>query len=131
MPEGAPMLETVRMHQANERTMAAWIRTGISLMAFGFAIARFGIFLRQVETLGQVAAAHPAPTIGSAWIGAALVGTGMLTNLTATVRYAQTRRAIERGDVGAPSSVAVYVIGGTATLVGIGMMILLLRAVGD
>jgi putative membrane protein len=130
MPEGAPMLETIRMHQANERTMAAWIRTGISLMAFGFAIARFGIFLRQVETLGQVAV-HHAPTVGSAWIGAALVGTGMLTNLTATVRYAQTRRAIERGDVGAPNSAAVYVIGATATLVGIVMMILLLRAVGD
>lgn len=124
------MLETIRMHQANERTMAAWIRTGISLMAFGFAIARFGLFLRQVETLGQVAV-HHAPTVGSAWIGAALVGTGMLTNLTATVRYAQTRRAIERGDVGAPNSVAVYVIGATATLVGIVMMVLLLRAVGD
>ena len=130
MLEGAPMLETVRMHQANERTMAAWIRTGISLMAFGFAIARFGIFLRQVETLGQVAV-HHAPTVGSAWIGAALVGTGMLTNLTATVRYGQTRRAIERGDVGAPNSAAVYVIGATATLVGIVMMVLLLRAVGD
>ena len=34
--------ETLRLHQANERTMLAWIRTGISLMAFGFAIARFG-----------------------------------------------------------------------------------------
>ncbi len=129
MPEGAPMLETVRMHQANERTMAAWIRTGISLMAFGFAIARFGIFLRQVEAVGQVAI-HHAPSVGSAWIGAALVGTGMLTNLTATVRYAQTRRAIERGRWGL-NSVAVYVIGGTATVVGVVMMILLLRAVGD
>jgi putative membrane protein len=130
MPEGPPVLETVRLHQANERTMAAWIRTGISLMAFGFAIARFGIFLRQVESVGQVTI-HHAPSIGSAWIGAALVGTGMLTNLTATLRFAQTRRAIERGDVGAPGAVAVYVIGGFATLVGLVMMILLLRAVGD
>lgn len=38
--------ETLRLHQANERTMLAWIRTGIALMAFGFAIARFGVFLR-------------------------------------------------------------------------------------
>lgn len=130
MPEGSPVLETIRMHQANERTMAAWIRTGISLMAFGFAIARFGIFLRQVEAVGQVAV-HHAPSVGSAWIGAALVGTGMLTNLTATVRYAQAHRAIERGEVGAPNSVAVYVIGATATVVGVVMMVLLLRAVGD
>lgn len=130
MPDAPPAIETVRLHQANERTMAAWIRTGISLMAFGFAIARFGIFLRQVESVGQVAV-HRAPSIGSAWIGAALVGTGMLTNLTATLRFAGTRRAIERGDWGAPGSVAVYVIGGFTTLVGLVMMILLLRAVGD
>jgi putative membrane protein len=37
-----------RDHSANERTLLAWIRTGIALMAFGFAIARFGLFLREV-----------------------------------------------------------------------------------
>src|SRR4051812_19583054 len=121
MPDHSPQLETVRLHQANERTMAAWIRTGISLMAFGFAIARFSIFLRQVASIGEVLR-HGAPSVGSAWIGAVLVGTGMLTNLPATVRYAQTQRAIVRGDVGAPNSVAVYVIGTMATLVGIVMM---------
>jgi putative membrane protein len=44
--------ETLRLHQANERTILAWIRTGIPLMAFCFAITRFGVFLRQVASLG-------------------------------------------------------------------------------
>jgi putative membrane protein len=44
--------ETLRLHQANERTVLAWIRTGISPMAFGFAIARIGVFLRQVASVG-------------------------------------------------------------------------------
>ena len=83
--------ETLRLHQANERTMLAWIRTGIALMAFGFAIARFGVFLRQVASLGQVSVHLHG--VGSAWVGAALVALGMVANLLATVRYAQIRRA--------------------------------------
>jgi putative membrane protein len=122
--------ETLRLHQANERTMLAWIRTGIALMAFGFAIARFGVFLRQVAAVGSVAL--PAPQgLGSAWLGAVLVAMGMMANLLATVRYGRIRHAIERGDVGAPSATLVYVIGITAALVGLGMTVLLARSLGE
>jgi putative membrane protein len=124
-----PREETLRLHQANERTMLAWIRTGIALMAFGFAIARFGVFLRQVASLGQVAVHLHG--VGSAWVGAALVALGMLANLLATIRYAQIRRAIERGDTGAPHALVVYAFGITATLVGLVMTVLLVRALAD
>lgn len=122
--------ETLRLHAANERTMLAWIRTGIALMAFGFAIARFGVFLRQVASLEQ-AATRVRNGIGSAWVGAALVGLGMLSNLFATVRYAQIRSAIERGEVGAPHAAMVYALGFTATVIGLVMTILLVRALGE
>lgn len=122
--------ETLRLHQANERTMLAWVRTGIALMAFGFAIARFGVFLRQVASLGQVSV-HLEHGVGSAWVGGALVGLGMLGNLVATVRYGRIRGAIERGDVGAPHPFAVYALGVTATLVGLVMTVLLARAVAE
>ena len=36
---GSLPVETLRLHQANERTLLAWLRTGIALMAFGFAMA--------------------------------------------------------------------------------------------
>lgn len=36
---------------AAERTLMAWNRTGISLMAFGFAVERFGLYL--AITLGK------------------------------------------------------------------------------
>ena len=29
---------------AAERTLLAWIRTGLALMGFGFVVARFGLF---------------------------------------------------------------------------------------
>jgi uncharacterized membrane protein YidH (DUF202 family) len=34
---------------AAERTLLAWIRTGLTVMAFGFVVARFGLFLRIVR----------------------------------------------------------------------------------
>jgi putative membrane protein len=122
--------ETLRLHQANERTMLAWIRTGIALMAFGFAIARFGVFLQQVSSIGQLGV-RPQHGVGSAWVGAGLVALGMLANLLATMRYAQVRRAIERGDVGAPSATVVFVFGATATVIGLLMTLLLVRALGE
>jgi putative membrane protein len=122
--------ETIRVHQANERTMLAWIRTGIALMAFGFAIARFGVFLRQIASAGQLTL-RTDHALGSAWIGAVLVALGMLANLLATIRYARVRSAIERGDVGAPNATMVYVFGATATLVGLVMTVLLARALGE
>src|SRR3954464_8603048 len=93
---GRPAEETLRLHQANERTLLAWVRTGIALMAFGFAIARFGVFLRQVAALRSPPL--PPSGFGSAWVGAALVALGMLANLLATLRFASVRRGIERGD---------------------------------
>lgn len=122
--------ETIRLHQANERTMLAWVRTGIALMAFGFAIARFSVFLRQVAAAGSILL-HPAPSFGSGALGAGLVALGTLTNVLATVRFGQVKAAIERGEVGAPGALLVYVLGATAALIGLVMTILLTRAVGN
>jgi putative membrane protein len=122
--------ETLRLHQANERTLLAWIRTGIAVMAFGFAIARFGVFLRQVAAL-EPTRVHVAPRLGSTWVGVVLVVLGTLANALATLRYANVRRAIERGEVGAPSAALVIAFGATATLIGVGMGALLAMAIGD
>jgi putative membrane protein len=34
---------------ATERTLLAWIRTGLALMGFGFVVARFAFFLQQLQ----------------------------------------------------------------------------------
>ena len=44
-----------RVPLAAERTLLAWVRTGLALMGFGFVVARFGLFLHEL------AAAHGAP----------------------------------------------------------------------
>jgi len=50
MPDPTPpkvnMLSDPRVFFAAERTLLAWVRTGLTIMAFGFVVARFGLFLR-------------------------------------------------------------------------------------
>ena len=127
-PEKKPE-ETLRLHLASERTLLAWVRTGLSLMGFGFAIARFGLFLRALAG-GENVPVHGSDTLGSAWAGTALVALGMLACLSATVRFGMIRRAIDRGEVGGPGALLVYVVGGVATLVGLALSILLARSLG-
>jgi putative membrane protein len=50
-----------RVYFAAERTFLAWIRTGLGLMGVGFAVSRFGLFLRELSA----SASHlPAQTTG-------------------------------------------------------------------
>ncbi len=47
-----------RVYFAAERTFLAWIRTGLGLMGGGFAVARFGLFLRQLHGIAPQAGSH-------------------------------------------------------------------------
>lgn len=112
-----------RDHAANERTMLAWIRTGIALMAFGFAISRFGLFLREVESMH----AQPHGRFGSAWVGVLLVILGFSTNLAATIRYIHNRRVLLRGEKYSPHPTLVYALGIGSFLIGVAMALFLAR----
>ena len=65
-----------RIYFAAERTFLAWIRTGLGLMGVGFAVARFGLFLRQLQAAQQLAPVHATGL--SVISGVALVGLGVL-----------------------------------------------------
>jgi putative membrane protein len=83
-----------RVLQANERTLLAWMRTGIALMTFGFVIARIGVWLRALAATQRGPELHP---FGTAWIGAAFVALGVFANAVATMRYRRTKRALMAG----------------------------------
>ncbi len=123
----AGMGSEFRDHAANERTLLAWVRTGIALMGFGFAIARFGLFLREVAHVSQL----PVRGLGSAWFGVALVVLGLVTNAAATVRYARTRRALFEKRAIAPSARLVYLVGIGTALVAVAMAAMLARTIGE
>ena len=47
-----------RIYLAAERTFLAWIRTGLGLMGVGFAVARFGLFLREMSATAAPVTPH-------------------------------------------------------------------------
>jgi inner membrane protein YidH len=99
------MVEDPRTLQANERTLLAWLRTGVSLMTFGFFIGKLGLWL------------HTQPgapsTPRSALVGSALVLLGAITTTVGLLRYVRMRHALlakKPVPVGAVEVVAVAVI---------------------
>ncbi len=97
MPTASLPPEDPRVRFAAERTLLAWIRTGLAMMGFGFVVARFGLFLRELSTMSQT----PPPTGWSQGIGVALVVLGVLVNLLAASEH---RRVVARIDRGEPYS---------------------------
>lgn len=70
-----------RIYFAAERTLLAWVRTGIAVMAFGFVVARFALFLSLLPAAPQSNyASRLSPLIGAALvvIGAAAIAAGTL-----------------------------------------------------
>ena len=92
---------TLREHQAQlsdylavERTSLAWIRTGLALMGFGFVVARFGLFLQQIQIIQQHAAAKYGQSL---WFGTALIGVGVIVNAYAAWHHTVLVRRLQRG----------------------------------
>jgi putative membrane protein len=84
-----------RVHMANERTFLAWIRTSISIMAFGFVVERFSLFMKQLTYyIGREAT--PPPAGYSSVLGIILVGLGAVMGVLAFFRYKTVERQVER-----------------------------------
>ncbi|MEM9148975.1 MAG: DUF202 domain-containing protein [Cyanobacteria bacterium P01_F01_bin.3] len=114
-PSGRRSSDKQREHQANERTYLAWLRTSISLIGFGFAIARFGIFLQQISPAD---APENPPFFSSRLIGISLVGFGVFSIILAAYRYNQAFMQIERGRY-KPNRGVIWLLSAMVTALGL------------
>ncbi|MBD2445650.1 DUF202 domain-containing protein [Nostoc sp. FACHB-152] len=113
-------IDRIREHQANERTFLAWLRTSIALIGFGFAIARFGLFLRQLDaaiTKREVVVVHPL--FNSENLGIALVIVGIVAIALAAWRYNQIFWQIEHGNY-RPNRLPVWIL--TVVVIVLGLL---------
>jgi putative membrane protein len=119
-----PAEQDPRVYFAAERTFLAWIRTGLGLMGIGFAVSRFGLFLRELSATESRLPAHGSGL--SLWSGVSLVALGVIVNLSAVLRHFQLVHELSSGTwrPGRVSRDAV-ILGLLLALIGIGMAIYL------
>jgi uncharacterized protein (DUF302 family)/uncharacterized membrane protein YidH (DUF202 family) len=115
---------------AAERTLLAWVRTGLALMGFGFVVARFGLFLQELQAVQKILSGQSYGL--SLWFGTALIAVGVIVNLFAGWQHARLVRDLDRGGAthARPAAPAVAIALFLA-LVGLAMTIYLISVRGS
>lgn len=121
-----PAEQDPRVYLAVERTFLAWIRTGLGLMGVGFAVSRFGLFLREF-----IATEHTpisSSTTHSVITGVSLVLLGVVINISAVINHVNMTKRLAAGtwQPGQPSRTAIA-LALLLAILGIGLAIYLLR----
>ncbi len=101
-------------HLANERTFLAWIRTSISIIVFGFVVAKFGITLREFLRM-QGNSTHESGM--SLAMGVGFMAMGIFMALVSLIRYRTTMNRLN-ADEFQPANAIVIVLGLIAALFG-------------
>jgi putative membrane protein len=109
-------------HLANERTFLAWIRTSISMIVFGFVVARFGITLRQLLRLqGDITRESGM----SLTIGVGFMAMGVVMALVSLNRYQTTRKMLDANDF-KPANAIVTLVALISAIFGIVLAVYLI-----
>jgi putative membrane protein len=93
------MIQGYADHAANERTFLAWVRTGVAVIAFGFVIKRFNLFLLSLQdaaTLDPIRHSQLERLSGPSthYQGLALIVVGIVLLIVATIRFVRTERML-------------------------------------
>jgi uncharacterized membrane protein YidH (DUF202 family) len=115
-----------RVHLANERTFLAWIRTSVAVMAFGFVVEKFSLFVKQMAYYMGKEASPPAPGYSSL-IGILLVGLGMLMGVLAFIRYKKVERQIDE-DTYTPSALLSVLLAISVIVIGMFLLLYLIHS---
>jgi len=94
------MIHNYSDHAANERTYLAWVRTGIAVIAFGFVIEKFNVFLATIGS-SSLEAAAPRQLVErlsmpfGRYAGVTLIAGGIAIVVLATARFIRTTRLLD------------------------------------
>jgi len=88
------MINRYADHSANERTYLAWIRTSIAIMAFGFLLEKFELFVSHLGSALDNNVNFQASPMAEL-VGLSLFLVGIIIIITSTVRFFRYKAAIE------------------------------------
>jgi putative membrane protein len=109
--------DRARDHLANERTFLAWLRTGITIVVFGFAISRVAIAVRQLAQNQGGASRIPELSV---WFGMMAIVAGVLLTLVGLVRFRRTRSQLESGEF-EPAGFIIDLVGILTAIFGLAL----------
>ena len=93
------MIERYSDHAANERTFLAWVRTAIAVMAFGFLVEKFDLFLEIAsKSLSGRPLSGTGQMIGGV-VGLLLIFLGGVMMVLAIIRFRKAALDIDSSDV--------------------------------
>jgi len=104
------MIRSYADHAANERTFLAWLRTGVAVIAFGFLVARFDLFILTMANAVSVRGAGRerlealSHSFGRG-AGEALILVGIAFILVATIRFVRTGVLLDDAKIHTPGIV--------------------------
>ena len=117
-------------HAANERTFLAWVRTAIAVMAFGFLVAKFNLFLKVAAQSLSDGRNVTVPGGGfGGLVGIVLILSGTAMVVVAAVRFVRTRRAIDNPEPRDEGARADLMLAGLMVLLGIALVLYLAHTV--
>ena len=93
------MIERYSDHAANERTFLAWVRTAIAIMAFGFVVAKFDLFLRLAGAQMAAKTLLGGHQFVGDLAGVLLFALGAAVMALAVLRFRQTAKDIDAPEV--------------------------------
>ena len=130
-PISLTMIRNFADHSANERTFLAWVRTAIAVMAFGFIVEKFDLFLEvAAPSLVGRPLSLPGHRFGNI-AGLALIALGIAMVAVAAARFLITAKNIDseqqRPGMGSRIDIALAAL---LVLLGSALFVYLSRASG-
>jgi len=87
-----------RVFFAAERTLLAWLRTGLTIIALGFVVSRFGLFIRLLAAQSQASSSAGRSSL-SAVLGIAFVIVGSLAIVVAVIEHRRFVATLPQADL--------------------------------